>query len=205
MFKVTLFTSPVWLPLSSSVVTLDEILSFFFYICHATQRFLFLGSTQLFLHSYPERLKFMFEAVSDYHISWDSSVGIPTGVGWMTVKSGFNSRQGQGIFFYLTSGRVWSPPSLLQNGRSSVSPGVSRQGREADHSTPSNAEVKNGGAIPPFPNMSLWHGAQLIKSRVTLPLSLRWSQTLQLLNKSLYCLQFILWRCQYPRLHSVEW
>jgi hypothetical protein len=31
--------------------------------------------------------------------------------------------------------------------------GVKRQGREADDSPPSSAEVKNGGAIPPFPQM----------------------------------------------------
>jgi hypothetical protein len=35
--------------------------------------------------------------------------------------------------------------------------GVKRQGREDDHSPPSGAEVKNGGAIPPLPNMPLWH------------------------------------------------
>jgi hypothetical protein len=28
--------------------------------------------------------------------------------------------------------------------------GVKRPGREADHSPPSNAEVKNGGAVPPL-------------------------------------------------------
>jgi hypothetical protein len=32
--------------------------------------------------------------------------------------------------------------------------GGKRQGREADHSSPSTAEVKKGGAIPPFPYMS---------------------------------------------------
>jgi hypothetical protein len=32
-----------------------------------------------------------------------------------------------------------------------LSPGVKRPGREADHSPPSSAEVKNGGAIPPLP------------------------------------------------------
>jgi hypothetical protein len=32
--------------------------------------------------------------------------------------------------------------------------GVKRPGREAGHSPPSSAEVKNGGAIPPFPHMS---------------------------------------------------
>jgi hypothetical protein len=32
------------------------------------------------------------------------------------------------------------------------SQGVKRPGREADHSRPSTAEVKNGGAIPPHPH-----------------------------------------------------
>jgi hypothetical protein len=36
---------------------------------------------------------------------------------------------------------------------------VKRQGREADRSLPSSAEVKNGGAMPPLPNTSSRHGA----------------------------------------------
>jgi hypothetical protein len=32
--------------------------------------------------------------------------------------------------------------------------GVKRPGHEADHSPPSSAEVKNGGAIPPLPQTS---------------------------------------------------
>jgi hypothetical protein len=35
----------------------------------------------------------------------------------------------------------------------------------ADHSPPSSAEVKKGGTIPPFPHMSSWHSAELIKHR----------------------------------------
>jgi hypothetical protein len=35
-----------------------------------------------------------------------------------------------------------------------LSPGEKRQGREVDLSPPSNAEVKNGGAIPPLPYKS---------------------------------------------------
>jgi hypothetical protein len=31
---------------------------------------------------------------------------------------------------------------------------VKRPGREADHSPPSNAEVKNGGILPPLPHTS---------------------------------------------------
>jgi hypothetical protein len=38
-------------------------------------------------------------------------------------------------------------------------PGVKRPGREADHSPPSSAEVKNGGAMPPLPYTSSWRGA----------------------------------------------
>jgi hypothetical protein len=36
---------------------------------------------------------------------------------------------------------------------------VKRQGREADYSPPSSAEVKNVGAIPPLPHTSSWRGA----------------------------------------------
>jgi hypothetical protein len=40
-----------------------------------------------------------------------------------------------------------------------VSSEVKRQGREADHSPPSGAEVKSGGAILPLPHTSPWRGA----------------------------------------------
>jgi hypothetical protein len=42
---------------------------------------------------------------------------------------------------------------------------VKQPGREADRSASSSAEVKNGGAIPPHPHTSSWHGALLIKHR----------------------------------------
>jgi hypothetical protein len=48
---------------------------------------------------------------------------------------------------------------LIQRVPGALSPGVKRLRREADHSPPSSAEVKNGGAIPPLPYMSLWCGA----------------------------------------------
>jgi hypothetical protein len=44
-------------------------------------------------------------------------------------------------------------------GTGALSQGVKRQGREADHSLPSSAEIKNGGAMPPLPHMSSWRGA----------------------------------------------
>jgi hypothetical protein len=56
--------------------------------------------------------------------------------------------------------RLWGPPSLLYNEYQGFFPsGVKRPGREADHSPPSSAEAKNGGAIVPLPHMSSWHGA----------------------------------------------
>jgi hypothetical protein len=44
-------------------------------------------------------------------------------------------------------------------------PDVKKPGHEADHSTPSSAEVKNVAAIPVLPYMSTWHSASLINHR----------------------------------------
>jgi hypothetical protein len=44
-------------------------------------------------------------------------------------------------------------------GMEDLSPGVKWQGREADHTSPSSAEVKKVKAILPRPYMSSWHGA----------------------------------------------
>jgi hypothetical protein len=46
-----------------------------------------------------------------------------------------------------------------------LSPGVKRQKREADHSSPSSAEVDNDGNITPLPDTSSWPGALLPKHR----------------------------------------
>jgi hypothetical protein len=40
-----------------------------------------------------------------------------------------------------------------------ISQVVKRPGRVADHSPPSSADVKNGGAITPLFHMSNWHSA----------------------------------------------
>jgi hypothetical protein len=42
-------------------------------------------------------------------------------------------------------------------GTGGLSMGVKWSGREADHSPPSEASVKNDGAIPPLRSMSSWH------------------------------------------------
>jgi hypothetical protein len=49
------------------------------------------------------------------------------------------------------SGAQWVPGALSSR--------IERQVREADHSHPSSAEVKNGGAIPPLPDESSRRGA----------------------------------------------
>jgi hypothetical protein len=72
------------------------------------------------------------------------------------TKTGFDSRQGQEIFLYpaqfLPAPGPTHPPIKWIAGP--VFPGVKRSGREADHSPPSNAEVKNDGAIPQLPHTS---------------------------------------------------
>jgi hypothetical protein len=49
--------------------------------------------------------------------------------------------------------------SLIQWVPGALSPGVKRQGREADNSPPYSDEVKNGGAISPLCHTSSWHSA----------------------------------------------
>jgi hypothetical protein len=48
--------------------------------------------------------------------------------------------------------RLWGTPNLLPDGiRGALSPGVKRQGREASHSLPTSAEVKNTWIYAPIP------------------------------------------------------
>jgi hypothetical protein len=62
-------------------------------------------------------------------------------------------RQRQEIFLYSTASRPALGPTKpsIQWVAGSLSPGVKQPGREADHSIPTSAEVKNGGATPQFP------------------------------------------------------
>jgi hypothetical protein len=62
-------------------------------------------------------------------------------------------------------------PASYPVGTGGASPGVKRPGSEADHSPPSSAGVKNGGAIPHSPIR--FHGLALNKlcTGITLPLT----------------------------------
>jgi hypothetical protein len=85
-----------------------------------------------------------------------SSVGIATGVG----RPGFESQQRQEMFIHSTaSGPSLGPTQRLSNGYRGGGGVAYWPGREADHSLPSNAEVKNGGVMIPPPHTSSWRGA----------------------------------------------
>jgi hypothetical protein len=81
---------------------------------------------------------------------------------WATGWTAWVLIPGRGKIFSLSTA---SRPALEPN-RSpilwvprTISPGVKRQGREADHSPLSGVEVKNGGAIPLLPCKFSWHSA----------------------------------------------
>jgi hypothetical protein len=68
---------------------------------------------------------------------------------------------GEEIFLYSTASKPvlgpTQPPFHWVLGALSL--GEKLPGYEADHSLPSSAKVKNGGAIPQLPLMSSWRGA----------------------------------------------
>jgi hypothetical protein len=69
----------------------------------------------------------------------------------------FDSREGPGIFIFITVSRPAlgpiQPPIQWLSG--ALSPGVKRLGREADHSPPSSAEVKNAWSYTSIPPICL--------------------------------------------------
>jgi hypothetical protein len=66
---------------------------------------------------------------------------------------GWGSKSGMGkIFVFSTASKPALEPTQPYDQwvPETISPGVKRPGREADHSPPSSAKVKNAGAIPPL-------------------------------------------------------
>jgi hypothetical protein len=74
----------------------------------------------------------------------DSAVSIATGYGLDDRGVGIRVPVGTKIFpSPYRPDRLWGLPSLLSKKvPGTISPGVKRQGRQADHSPPTNAEVK---------------------------------------------------------------
>jgi hypothetical protein len=80
-------------------------------------------------------------------------------MGWTIGVLGFDSRQGLGIFLFTTASRTALGPTQppIQWVPGGLSLGVKRPGREADHSPPSSAEVKNAWSYTFTPPIRL-HG-----------------------------------------------
>jgi hypothetical protein len=81
---------------------------------------------------------------------------------------GFKSRQGLGIFLFTTAFRSALGPNQppIQWVPGALSLWVKRPGREADYSSPSNADVKECVELYLHtPNTPSWRGAQLKKRR----------------------------------------
>jgi hypothetical protein len=78
---------------------------------------------------------------------------------WTNEESGFDFCQGQEILLLSIASTLAMGPTQppIQWLPGAVSPGVNRQGREADNSRPSSVEVKNGRAVPPLPHIPSWY------------------------------------------------
>jgi hypothetical protein len=91
---------------------------------------------------------FTHKVTLDKNKGRDSSVGI-------TADYGLDGRGKKLFSSPQRPDQFWGPPSLLYSGhRGNISLGIMRSGRQADHSPTPNADVKNGGAIPPPPHTS---------------------------------------------------
>jgi hypothetical protein len=98
---------------------------------------------------------FHFNYIPPYFGSWDSAVGIANGYGLDGRWVGVRFAVGASFFLLSTSSRPvlgpTQPPIRLVPG--TLSPGAKRQGCEADHSSPTTAEVKNtwiNTSTPPY-------------------------------------------------------
>jgi hypothetical protein len=83
---------------------------------------------------------------------------------WTTGVLGFDSRRQLGIFLLTTASRTALGPTQprIQCVTRALLLGVKRPGREADHSPPSSAELKECVEIHLHsPNTPLWRDAQL--------------------------------------------
>jgi hypothetical protein len=85
----------------------------------------------------------------------NSAAGIATGYG--LDSRGIRDRFPSGAIDFSSQrpDRFSDPPSLVWNGYSgALSFGLKQPGLQTDHTSPSIAEVKNGGAIPALLHMS---------------------------------------------------
>jgi hypothetical protein len=112
--------------------------------------------------------------------------------GWMIGVLEFDSRRGLGIFLFTTASRTALEPTQppMQCVQGALSLGVKRPGREADHSPPSSAEVKECVELYLHsPNTPSWLGAQLKhRDNFTFYLSFLSPVSTLLVHRSHHCL-----------------
>jgi hypothetical protein len=95
------------------------------------------------LNIHKKSVNHIYSGSADLHVSRDSAVGIATGYGLDDRGVEFESREGQEFsLLHVVQTGAGAPPISLSNRQRGLSPGVKRQGREADHSPPTSAEVK---------------------------------------------------------------
>jgi hypothetical protein len=82
--------------------------------------------------------------------SRNGSVGIATG---LLVLFPAGTKDSSPLYRVQTG--FGAHPASYLTSTTDFSSGVKRQEREADHSSPSSAEIKNDGAIPPLHHMPL--------------------------------------------------
>jgi hypothetical protein len=84
-------------------------------------------------------------------------------MGWLTEELELDSREGQHTVSSTASRPALGftqPPYPVGTG--TRYPEVTRQGREADRSPPTNVKVKKSGATLPLPHTSFWGDSKLI-------------------------------------------
>jgi hypothetical protein len=101
----------------------------------------------------------------------DSAVGIATGYEMDDRGVGFRVQVGSIIFSTSSNLALGPTEPPIQRVPANFSSGVNRPGREADHSPPTNAEIKKTWIYTSTPYTSSWRNAQLVKHSDNLPLS----------------------------------
>jgi hypothetical protein len=102
--------------------------------------------------------RYVISLVTHLHRSRDSSADIVTG--YELDGRGSSLGRVKGFLFSIASRPALRPThSLIPWVLGALSQEVKRPGREADHSSSSSAEVRNGGAIPSLSRKSSWRSA----------------------------------------------